>query len=86
VYPQIELYRQQKLVEELLFPVLIWGIEELGYDLVLRQGEVDPSWIRQDCDQIRNLLLNANVRVFGKLIRVIDQRSVQMMVEFSRIL
>jgi hypothetical protein len=73
-------------VKELLFLVLIWSIEELGYNLVFRQGEVDPPRVGQDCDYIRNLLLDANVRVFGKLIRVINQRSVQMMVEFGMIL
>jgi len=73
VYSQVELHRQQELVEKLLFLVLVRRVEEFGDDLVFRQREVDPSGIRQDCDQIRNLLLDTGMRLIRKFIRVINQ-------------
>lgn len=63
-------------MEELLFFMLVRRVEEFGYDLVFRQGKVNPPWIRQNRDKVLDLLVYVYVRVARKLLRVIDERNV----------
>jgi hypothetical protein len=74
-------------MKELLLLPLIRRVEELGYHLVLMIREVYPLGVAQDCDKIRDLLVDSDMTVFFiESLGVFDKSAVQIAIQFFGIL
>jgi hypothetical protein len=74
-------------MEELLLLPLIRRVEELGYYLVLMVREVYPLGAAQNCDKIRDLLVDSDMTVFFiESLGVFDKSAVQIAIQFFGVL
>jgi hypothetical protein len=76
---EIEFYREEKLMKEKLLPARVRRVKVLGHNLVLGRSEVNPVRVGQDGNEVRNLLLHANMRVIAAL-RILNKSTVQIAV------